>query len=156
VGTRVVLGVLVICERDCNGVRTKPFGGSPAHLWWQHRYWPSRLPNHQRQLPLLLHMFSRHSCSTCRSLLICLCAHFPTRYQPLLALALRLGRVSSLGRVTSLCLWSSNGGLGFHSTPTRGPNWSLRVRVVASGVAVAGADACRSCSLQSPSLCPTL
>jgi hypothetical protein len=33
-----------ICAVDCKGVRTGLFGGLPAHLWRQHRYWPSCLP----------------------------------------------------------------------------------------------------------------
>jgi hypothetical protein len=91
-------------------------------------------------------------CSTYRSLLIVLYAHFPGHYQPLLVPALRLDHVTCLGRVTSLGLWSSNGGSGFHSATKRGLNWSLRVRVVASGVAVEETDAWRSSSIQSPPL----
>jgi hypothetical protein len=37
-----------ICEVDFKGVRTELFGGLPAHLWRQRRYWPSCLLNHQR------------------------------------------------------------------------------------------------------------
>jgi hypothetical protein len=33
-----------ICAVDCKGVRTGLFGGSPAHLWRQHRNRPSCLP----------------------------------------------------------------------------------------------------------------
>jgi hypothetical protein len=85
-------------------------------------------------------VFSGYCCSTCRSLLILLRSHCPRPYRPLLALALRLDHVTSIGRATSLGLWSGDGGFGFCSSMRGGLIWSLQVRVDAFGVDVAGTD----------------
>jgi hypothetical protein len=58
--------------------------------------------------------------------------------------------------VTSLGLWSSNGGFGFHSTTQGGLIWSLRVQVDAFGVAVAGTDAWRCVQPAKPASLPNL
>jgi hypothetical protein len=67
-------------------------------------------------MTLLLPVFSGYCCSTCRSLLILLRSHCPRPYRPLLALALRLDHVTTIGRATSPGLWSGDGGFGFCSS----------------------------------------